>query len=184
MNDVPIALLHKLLRCDPANGKLFWRSRTPDLFANGKWSVEHRCAQWNSRLAGKEAFTTQTVNGYRQGSILNHKFLAHRVIWAMTHGSWPEHEIDHINGIRDDNTVINMRSASRTENSRNQKMRSTNKSGHMGVCWFKRTKKWHAQIMTSGKAKRLGYFSDLSDAIAARKTAEIKHGYHANHGRA
>lgn len=184
-NDTNITpeMLRKLLRYEPETGKLFWRARTPDLFEDGKRSAEHLCANWNSRWAGKEAFTSGNGNGYKSGHIFSRKYKAHRVIWAIFYGAWPEHQIDHKNGVRSDNRISEMRSVTPEENSRNQKMRKTNTSGHMGVQWVKRDEKWRARINVDGKRKELGDFTNKDDAIAVRKAAEVKYGYHPNHGR-
>lgn len=56
-----------------------------------------------------------------------------------------------------------------------QKMRSDNTSGHKGICWNKRNKKWQSQIKIKGKNINLGYFTDKQDAINARLEAEEKY---------
>ena len=177
-------LLRKLLRYEPETGKLFWRERTPDLFKDGKYSAERNCAAWNGAWSGKEAFTAIDGQGYKVGSIFCCDYTAHRVIWAMVHGEWPIKQIDHINGIRDDNRITELRDVTHEENSKNQKRPLTNTSGVVGVSWYGRVQKWHARIQVGGKPKHLGYFTDFNEAVAARKAAEVKHGFHENHGRA
>ena len=174
-------LLRKLLRYE-AGGKLFWRARTPDMFADGNYTAERSCNNWNARLAGKEAFASD-CSGYRHGAIFCRPLYAHRVIWAMETGAWPEFEIDHINGVRDDNRIENLRGVTRQDNGKNMKMPCTNTSGHMGVYWDNARGKWVAYIKVRRVKIHLGYFSDKSDAIDARKSAEIEHGFHENHGR-
>lgn len=175
-------LLRKLLRYEPATGKLFWRERSVDLFTDGRQTAQHNCAAWNGKFAGKEALYTDNGDGYVHGRILNRNYFAHRVIWAITYDEWPDH-IDHVNGIRSDNRIENLRSVSQAENNRNQKRRSTNTSGVCGVSWCKRDGKWVARITSNGKYKCLGYFDDFDDAVSARKAAEEKYGFHRNHGR-
>ena len=175
-------LLRKLLRYEPDTGKLFWRERDVDMFSDGKHSAAHNCASWNSRYANREAFTAYFTNDYKHGCIFGSHYLAHRVIWAMMHDEWPD-TIDHINGVPSDNRIKNLRSVSQSENCRNAKRPSNNKSGVCGVCWHKQKNKWAAQIKAGGKQKNLGYFDDFDDAVAARKKAEIKYGFHHNHGR-
>jgi hypothetical protein len=163
--------LRSILRYEPGTGKLFWRERND-------------CPkQWNTRFAEKEAFTSKSYDGYKRGRINGKKFFAHRAIWAIVHGYWPHEEIDHINGIRDDNSIVNLREASRSENMKNLSIRKDNRSGVIGVCWFERDKIWRAYIMSDGKRKHLGDFKDKEDAIAARKKAEKEYGFHENHGR-
>ena len=175
-------LLRKLLRYDPDSGKLYWRERTPDMFTDGKRSAEESCKAWNSRYSGKEAFTAFR-NGYPHGSIFSSIYSAHRVGWAIYFGECPVDEIDHINGICSDNRIKNLRSVSRSENMKNQKLRLRNTSGVCGVHWHSAKGKWQAYITSQGKNIHLGYFTDKDDAIAARKAAEVKYGFHANHGR-
>ena len=177
-------LLRKLLRYEPDTGKLFWQERTPDVFTvtPGRAS-DLKCKMWNTRWAGKEAFTADKGNGYKHGRIFGENYYTHRVIFAIVNGHWPRDCIDHINGDMADNRICNLRAATRSENARNQKMYSTNTSGVVGVVWDKSIGKWAPQIQAGGCNIKLGYFADKSEAIAVRKAAEIEFGYHANHGR-
>ncbi len=176
-------LLRKLLRYEPDTGKLFWRERTPDMFEGGLYSSERSCRAFNTRHADKEAFTSDSFDGYKQGMTLGKAYQAHRIVWALHYGEWPEGQIDHINGIRDDNRIVNLRVVSNSENCKNQKLRSTNTSGHLGVSWHKPTGRWQAYIQTSGRINYLGIFKDFEEAVKVRKEAEEKYGYHENHGR-
>jgi hypothetical protein len=88
----------------------------------------------------------------------------------------------HINHSRDDNRFVNLRHATRVENSRNKSIYSKNTSGFNGVCWYERGSKWIANIRINGKLKHLGYFTDIDEAIIARKKANIEHEFHENHG--
>lgn len=163
--------LREALRYDPETGKLFWRQR---------YDVP-TC--WNTRWAGKEAFTTTMPNGYKQGGINNTNIRAHRVIMAMVNDEWPPEEVDHINGDRADNRLCNLRLATKSENMRNMKLPSDNTSGRIGVSWDKREGKWQAYIVVEGRKKHLGRFARKADAIAAREAAEAELGFHENHGR-
>jgi hypothetical protein len=122
--------------------------------------------------------------GYLRISIGGKLYMAHRLAWLLMTGNWPEDQIDHINGIRDDNRWINLRKATNQENGKNQCIRSTNKSGITGVTWIEATQKWRAQITVDGKAIHLGVFPKIEDAATARKVAERKFEFHNNHGRA
>lgn len=122
-----------------------------------------------------------TKTGYFRTWLGQTKYKLHRIVWVIHHGEWPD-QIDHINGDRADNRIENLRSVSKRENSLNIRLRPDNKSGCPGVNWHARSSKWIAQIRDDGKYVYLGCFSDLSDAVRARKAAEIKYGYHENHG--
>tara|TARA_R110000737_G_C14381721_1_gene450659 strand:+ start:138 stop:686 length:549 start_codon:yes stop_codon:yes gene_type:complete len=182
MTDLSPEMLHRLLHCDPVMGVLTWKPRTPDLFNESKYSADRLCTRWNTRLAGKFALYTIS-DGYKTGRIFNRNYKAHRVIWAMVHGKWPADQIDHINGIRGENRIENLREVTNAENMRNAAMPRINTSGVVGVHWYEKNGRWVAQIKANGKTKHLGSFIDKADAIAARAAAEIEYGYHENHGR-
>jgi len=175
--------IRKLFRHDVETGNLFWNTRPVEDFAEGGHTSQHTAKIWNARFAGKEAFTSRNEFGYAVTNIGGRIYRAHRTIWAMVHGEWPAGDIDHINGVPDDNRLENLRSVTHKQNLRNQKQRSTNTSGFMGVSWCKNTNKWRGHITLAGKYKSLGYFDSKDDAIAARAVADKAHGYHANHGR-
>ncbi len=98
--------------------------------------------------------------------------MAHRLAWLFVHGVWPKEQIDHRNGIRDDNRFVNLREATLAENNQNRGVSPRNTSGHTGVYFNKKTGKWHAEIMTNRRKKHLGCFNDIEDAISARKAAK------------
>ena len=175
--------LRKILRYEPDTGKLFWRERTPDMFANGRYSAKRACAAWNGKFAGKEALTAIGSEGYRHGRVWGRELIAHRVIWAIHHGEWPKNLIDHENRVRSDNRITNLRGATNRDNQRNQKRPTSNTSGVTGVSWHRRDKKWVARINDETGRKYLGAYTEKSDAITARRTAEKLLGYHPNHGR-
>lgn len=167
----------KLLRYEPETGRLFWRERPRELCpSDGDWK------RWNKRFCGTEAFTASNGIGYRQGHVLGALYKAHRIIWLMHTGEWPDADIDHINGLRDDNRISNLRAASRAENGRNSCMRINNTSGVPGVWWNKRYQKWQAQIGVKGAVKYLGRFDNLEDAKSARARANSQHGFSLRHG--
>ncbi|WP_296223087.1 HNH endonuclease signature motif containing protein [uncultured Sphingomonas sp.] len=171
-------VLRQLLRYEPETGKLFWKERPESMFL-----TRHSHKSWNTRHAGTEAFTTTGTSGYKEGRIFYALVRAHRVIYAMHNGAWPDHEVDHINGVRTDNRLENLRHASRKENGRNQKRPHDNLSGVIGVGFYKRDGTWQARISTGGRNIHLGYFTSKEDAIRARKSAEQYLGFHENHGR-
>lgn len=176
-------LLRKLLRYDPDTGNLFWRNRDASFFETGKQTAMHNCAAWNGRYANTEAFTSIRNDGYKHGQIFNKTYKAHRIAWALYHGAWPKECIDHINGNPMDNRIKNLRDVSKSKNQRNAAMSSNNTSGVCGVNWDKRDNKWVARIALGNNRKRLGSFESIQDAAAARKIAEIEHGFTERHGK-
>lgn len=162
-------VLLALFRYEPETGRLFWRERP-------------NCNVFNAKFAHKEAFTSDCGQGYRQGRIYGCLYYAHRVILKMTYGPIEGH-VDHINGIRSDNRLVNLRSVSRSENQRNLSLPSTNTSGVIGVTWRAEKGKWRAQIKVGGKNYHLGYAETVESAVVLRKAAEKKFGFHPNHGK-
>lgn len=165
-----IDYLHKRLRYEPETGKLFWRD------------CEEMPKGWRTRWAGNEAFTSDNGQGYRQGAIGGVHFEAHRVIWSIHYGEWPSDQIDHINGVRADNRISNLRVVTAQENRRNASMRRDNTSGVCGVCWHKNKKKWMAKIKIDGCDKYLGLFTTIEAAAAARAEASRRYGFTDRHG--
>jgi len=120
--------------------------------------------------------------GYLRTRIDGRSYKLHRLAWVYMHGEMPT-MLDHINGVKDDNRISNLRRITPTGNMRNAKMYNTNTSGNVGVYFNKRWKRWYAQIKVDGKEIHLGYFSNKQDAIKAREKANKKYNFHENHGR-
>lgn len=177
MRDLTVEDLRELLAYDPETGLFTWLSRTAKHCAS-----ELSAKRWNVRFAGKPAFTTPHSAGYLEARVLWTAVLAHRAAWAMHYGVWPSDQIDHINGDRTDNRIVNLREADQTLNNRNLGLSRRNKSGTVGVSMGSKGK-WIARICEGGKVIHLGSFANLDDAIAARSAALVRHGYHKNHGR-
>jgi len=156
---------------DPETGDITW---TDNVRKRG-WVEPGKKA--GNKCAIGYLIIQMTVDGFR------HQMYAHRVAWLLTYGKWPNDQIDHINGDREDNRLENLRDVTLQENRKNMKKHKDNTSGHMGVVWDESRKKWQARIRVNGKDRYLGRFKDKDRAIEARKDAEIKYGFHKNHGR-
>jgi hypothetical protein len=178
MDKLEVEKLHAVLRYDAETGLLFWCERPASMFPN-----ETHCKVWNSRFAGKEAFCSSNPKGYKMGGVFGRTRTAHRVVWAMIYGEWPNGQIDHINGNPADNRIENLRCVCATDNARNAKRRRDNTTGQTGVIWAKERKRWNAFIKNKGRRVHLGLYDRFEDAVAARKHAERLLGYHPNHGR-
>lgn len=135
---------------------------------------------WNSRYANKEALTV-IKDGYKVGTIFGAMYRAHRVIWHMCFGYWPN-EIDHENGDRADNRLNNLRDVTHKVNSQNTKISSNNTSGVMGVSFDRTENNFKSYIRIDGKMINLGRFAKIEDAVNSRKQAEINYNFHQNHG--
>lgn len=174
---IEIDLLRKLLRYDPESGKLFWRGRPREMF-----KTDRAFKTWNTRYCGSEALTAVSAQGYRVGNINYVLHSAHRVIWALCKGQWPEYQIDHIDGNKTNNIISNLRDVTVAMNGKNSKIKSNNTSGFNGVCWCKTKLKWKARVTVNKVPKSLGYFEDIEKAVSARKVAEAGLGFTDRHG--
>lgn len=140
-----------------------------------------RILQVNGQKAGTIAGSINS-DGYAQIRIDTGRYKAHRLAFLYMTGKLPDAEIDHINGIRDDNRWCNLRAVSKGENQRNAKLRCDSKTGIVGICWNANDKAFVATIQHSGVRRRLKG-GDMLTVVAARLRAERELGFHPNHGR-
>lgn len=177
------ATLLKLLRYEPDTGKLFWCERTPDMFTSGLGiSAEGNCRKWNGRYANQEAFTADSGKGYLCGFIKGYGALrAHRVIWCMVHGDWPE-QIDHQDQDKRNNRLNNLCQTNHEQNGRNARLGKRNRSGRIGVHWISSIGRWRARIRHGGRYIELGSFTNFAAACQVRAEAELLYGYSPRHG--
>ena len=172
-------LLRVFMRYDVGTGKLYWRSRSIGYFANAG-----RCTAWNTAHAGKEAGGIDW-RGYRICGVLGKTYMVHRLVWFYVYGEWVgdavEFVIDHIDGDKSNNRIHNLRVVDRRESMKNLPLGRHNKTGCFGVQLVKG--KYTARITVDYVPRHLGTFDTLEEAVAARKQAEKKYGFHRNHGR-
>lgn len=115
---------------------------------------------------------------YLKMSVYNKTYLLHRFIWFYQTGKWPQGEIDHENRQKRDNRWKNLRITTKLGNSINRGIKANNISGVTGVSLHKASGKWQARISANRKNIALGIFSNFSDAVKARYTAEQELNYH------
>lgn len=120
--------------------------------------------------------------GYQEIKYQQKEYRAHRIIWEMFNGPIPENmEIDHIDGNGSNNKIENLRCVTHQQNICNQKLRTTNRYGQVGI--YQNKKRWCARIGVDNKNINLGCFASKTEAKKARKNAETKYNFHKNHGR-
>lgn len=174
---LPQEYLNECFAYDMQTGVLTWSARPAYHFADQSY-----CDRWNARFPGKPAGKVNKV-GYVRVVVANKQLLAHRVIWTMLYGDSPE-QIDHLNGDKTDNRLVNIEGGSSKENMRNQRRHSNNTSGICGVSWDKTRGLWHAYIgIGECRRRSIGMFDRKQDAISARRAAERELGYKPNHGK-
>lgn len=165
----PIIKLLECLSICPMSGNAYWKRRPEHHFPNG-WMKT-----WNTRYSGKMA-ATRDANGYLRCRIDHQHYPIHRLMWTVFHGLIPQGmEIDHINGNRADNRLMNLRLVNNQQQGMNRGLSARNKSGHAGVFFHKKRQRWTSLIRVDGKLKHLGYFHDIKDAIECRKAAEVRY---------
>ncbi len=100
-NSITHSRLTELICFDPATGIFTWKENRGGM-----------------RFAGKPSGHKKT-NGYIEITVGGWRYLAHRLGWFFVHGSWPVNDIDHINGDRSDNRIVNLRDVLPTDNLQN-----------------------------------------------------------------
>ncbi len=150
--------LKELLKYDPETGVFVWRISRSRMKAGG--------------VAGHVG-----VLGYRRILIDGKLYLSHRLAWFYVYGYFTENEIDHINRVRDDNRIGNLREVSRSCNAINSGIRMNNTSGVTGVCYAKECGKYRSSITIAQKKIHIGYYTSFDDAVKARWDAEVKYNW-------
>ena len=162
-SDVALAGFLEELRAstsyNPDTGELIWIS--PPHYKSGR------------RVDGKRIVGSLRKDGYLRAKIRDKYYMVHRVIWLIVYGCWPAGQIDHINGIKNDNRLINLRDVPHYGNCQNTCNRTTNRSGVQGVSI--RNGRFVARFRSNGRAISVGSFSTLEeaeDAVIKARMAE------------
>ncbi len=123
------------------------------------------------RKTGEKVIGSLHSKGYRVFGFKNKTFYVHRVLFAVKFGYFPEH-IDHINRVRDDNVLRNLRASDPQSNQENRNLSKKNNSGISGVYFS--NGKWRVQVRYRWKRYNLGSFKNKNEAIKRRKLWQRK----------
>lgn len=150
MREISAIRLREVLDYQPETGVFLWKART---------AITNRVGE----VAG-----TVDSRGYIRIGVDRHIYKAHRLAWLFVHGCLPDGEIDHINGVKSDNRIANLRDVSRMTNQQNQRASLSRQIGrHIGVTPHPATGKWRARIWHQGKNLSLGLHATQEDAHKA-----------------
>ncbi len=133
------------------------------------WEINRNGQPEKGKVAGYKH-----PRGYIGIMIDGKSYYAHRLAWLYTYGYLPEHQVDHKNGICSDNRISKLRHVTNRCNLQNQRIHINNTSGFPGVHWYKKYKKWSAQIRINSKRYHLGYYNSPLEAALARYTTEVQ----------
>ncbi len=161
MNELTQEYLKSILNYDPETGIFKWNKK----------HCEHlkkcNCNAFNAQHYNKVAGSINK-NGYLEIRINKKHIPLHKIATIIMKGYSYKKETDHINGIKTDNRLINLREANKSENQQNLKnSKKNNKLGMLGVCYRKHAKAYCAQITLNYKNKFLGYFETKEEASEA-----------------
>lgn len=147
-NTISTERLREVLEYDHETGVFTWLERAPGRRKNGRAGCIRKSGYVVIRIDGRT-------------------YLSHRLAWQHFYIEVPTNEIDHINGVKDDNRIANLRLATTAENGRNRGKQTNNTSGFKGVSWKKSDRRWCAQIKYFGRNIYLGLYSTPEEASAA-----------------
>lgn len=163
MSGITQELVHKLLSYDPDTGHF-------------RWKIKRRGVS-TSRILG-----TDNGFGYLRITVCGVSYYAHRLAWLYVNGNMPANQIDHINGIRSDNRICNLRDATPGQNMQNMRSAQANsQSKYLGVSWHKQARKWQAHISVNKKHIYLGLYEDINSAYASVLNAKRQYHPFYNH---
>ena len=122
----------------------------------------------NSEFSGKSCGFIRK-DGYVAIKINTKAYKAHRLAWLYVYGINPENQVDHVNGFKSDNRILNLRAATNSQNCENQKKaKSNNIVGLLGVSKaYGKRNGFISRIQVNGKQKNIGYFPTAEEAHEA-----------------
>jgi len=136
---VTIERLKEVMRYEPETGRLEWKVRI------------------SCHNPGEHAGCVK-MDGYVYVNLDKNRMFGHRMAWALYYGRWPEHQLDHINGVRSDNRIENLREVTGSVNQHNRRDMIRKNGSLKGTSFRKKIGLWKAEIIIDGKRFHLGMF--------------------------
>lgn len=158
-------LLKEYLNYNPTTGELTWIKK-PSKRAN----------------IGQRAGSLIPKSGYRSINLFGRSYPEHHVVWCWYYGYWSKKFIDHIDHVRNNNRIQNLREVTALENAQNKRKLENTKVGEAGIWYNKRRHRYVAEITVKGKKVFQQSFVNVEDAITARRAKLTELGFHVNHG--
>jgi hypothetical protein len=156
-NDITSDFLKSVLTYLPSTGEFIWKN-----------------TKGRKHVAGCVA-GNKSVWGYTEIRLNRKLYKAHRLAWLYSYGEWPLDAIDHIDGDRSNNRLLNLRSASYADNNQNMAVRRTSKSGSVGVSYDSKRHAWVAQLNVGGKRVLHKRCATREEAERAYTDAKAQH---------
>lgn len=155
------AEIRELLDYAPLTGVLRWRCRPREFFASNASFL-----RWNAVRGNKIAGHVDS-RGYRRMELIGERVSAHRAAWAHYHGTWPKMYVDHANGDKTDNRIINLREATAQQNAANSRRHQDSSCSHKGVTFDVSRQKWRASLKRPDGRRYIGRYPTKEQAAAA-----------------
>lgn len=145
--------LLKRLHYNPDTGVFTWKTRDGSVKIGSVAGTRHRTGYIHIAINGKD-------------------YKAHRLAWLYVYDYFPSNDIDHINRVKNDNRISNLREATRSQNCVNSTQR---KDGLKWAYFNAKTKRWVAKIKVKQRIIHLGTFDTEIEAYktAYRKILEL-----------